>query len=128
MKNPGVRHGWRAQTTTVAEVQERVGRFLEARGWQHVHLPKNLAMSIAIEAAELMELFQWVPSERSDESAREPGFRERLGEELADVIIYCFSLAHRLGLDVAAAVDDKLVKNHRKYPVPGDGAAGVGGS
>ncbi|HEY8449031.1 MAG TPA: nucleotide pyrophosphohydrolase [Bacillota bacterium] len=113
---PEVRHDWRAATTTIAAVQERVGRFLEARGWQQCHLPKNLAMSIAIEAAELMELYQWVPSEDSDDRSADPVFRERLGEELADVLIYCFSLAHRLGLDVAAVIDDKLVKNGRKYP------------
>lgn len=118
MPEPEAPHGWRAETTTLAEVQERVRRFLERRGWQSYHAPKNLAMSIAIEAAELMELLQWVPSEDSDRVAADAGLRRRIREELADVLIYCFSLGHRLGLDLAAAIDEKIVSNGRKYPVP----------
>lgn len=117
MPEPEALHGWRAETTTIAEIQERVRRFLERRGWQAYHSPKNLAMSIAIEAAELMELLQWVPSEDSDAAAAEAQRRQRLREELADVLIYCFSLGHRLGMDLAAAIDEKIVANGRKYPV-----------
>jgi len=124
-------HGWRAGDTTIAAVQERIGRFIESRGWPVFHDPKNLAMSIAIEAAELMELFQWVESGRSDEVASDPEHRRRILEELADVMIYCFSLGHRLGVDVAAALDEKIVRNGRKYPaVSGDGpgaGSGAGG-
>lgn len=123
MHQPEAPHGWRAETTTIAEVQRRVGQFLEARGWPVYHAPKNLAMSIAIEAAELMEIFQWVESSRSDELAADPQHRRRILEELADVLIYCFSLGHRLGVDLAAAVDDKIVRNGRKYPRQG-GEAG----
>lgn len=114
---PGEPHGWQAETTTLADVQHRVGRFLEARGWPAQHAPKNLAMSIAIEAAELMELFQWVDSFESDRWAADRSRRQRIGEEMADVMIYCFSLAYRLGLDVAEILDDKIVRNGRKYPV-----------
>lgn len=116
MKAPDELHGWRAAETTVAAVQERIGRFAESRGWPAFHAPKNLAMSIAIEAAELMELFQWVESDRSDEFAADPDRRRRILEELADVIIYCFSMGHRLGVDIAAALDEKIVRNGDKYP------------
>lgn len=110
------RHGWTADTTTIADVQRRVAAFLQSRGWPACHDPKSLTMSIAIEAAELMELFQWTASEQADLHGRDPERVERIREELADVIIYCFSLSHRLGIDVAAALDDKIVKNGRKYP------------
>lgn len=116
MKAPDAPHGWQAGSTTVAAVQARIAEFLESRGWPAYHAPKNLAMSIAIEAAELMELFQWVESDRSDAYAADPEHRRRIVEELADVMIYCFSLGHRLGIDVAAALDEKIVLNGRKYP------------
>ncbi|HEX6988211.1 MAG TPA: nucleotide pyrophosphohydrolase [Bacillota bacterium] len=126
-KAPDELHGWRADETTVAAVQERISRFLESRGWPAYHAPKNLAMSIAIEAAELMELFQWVESNRSDAYAADPENRQRILEELADVIIYCFSLGHRLGVDIAAALDEKIVRNGRKYPRRADAGAAADG-
>lgn len=95
---------------TVEELRDLVAAFVEARHWNQFHSPKNLSMSIAIEAAELMELFQW-----TDDTADVPV--EQLREELADVVIYCLSLANATGIDLATAVRDKVKANTRKYPV-----------
>lgn len=101
------------KTTTVQELKDLVGAFVEERNWNQFHSPKNLSMSIAIEAAELMELFQWSEPITLLEESQE----DRLREELADVVIYCLSLANAAGIDLAAAVRDKVAVNADKYPV-----------
>lgn len=103
-------------TTTVAELRGLMAQFVAERNWQQFHTPKNLAMSISIEAAELMELFQWTdPVESAQRTSVEP-HRTRLAEELADVLCYALSLANATGLDLSDAIRDKLVKNRAKYP------------
>jgi dCTP diphosphatase len=100
----------------LAAIQAAVGEFRDARDWRQFHSPKNLSMSIAIEAAELMEHFQWLSSEAAAARVQEPGARQAVADELADVLIYCFSLADVLGLDVAEIIVEKLAKNEQKYP------------
>ena len=90
------------------ETLERIRKFTEDRDWDQFHTPANLAKSIAIEASELLECFQW-----SDEDYD----LEHVKEELADVIVYCQDLLDKLGLDVDEIVNDKMTKNERKYPV-----------
>lgn len=102
-------------TTTLADLKQLVQAFVDARDWRQFHTPKNLSMSIAIEAAELMEHFQWVASpEREDEIAEHD--REAIAEELSDVICYALSFANSMGIDIADALRDKLRKNEIKYP------------
>jgi dCTP diphosphatase len=104
------------QTTTLSELRTLVANFVAARDWQQFHSPKNLSMSLAIEAAELMEHFQWLSVEQSRAVARQP---EKLGEvadELADILCYALALANELNIDVADAIRNKMVKNERKYP------------
>jgi len=116
--------GWRDETTTVAEMKQAVRRFVEERNWQDHHSPKNLAMSISIEAAELMEILQWVDSEEAKRYCLESEERFRhLQQEMADVVIYCLSLAGTLGFDLAAAIDAKIDHNAARYPVPVAGEA-----
>ncbi len=103
--------------TTVAALRQLVGEFVAERNWGQFHTPKNLSMSLAIEAAELMEHFQWLTPEQSREIAGDEARRSAAGEELADVICYALALANELGLDVAAAMQDKMHKNALKYPV-----------
>ena len=93
----------------------RIRKFRDDRDWQQFHDPKNLAVSISIEAAELLELFQWQTGEESTRFAAEN--RERVSEEIADVAIYLVELADITGIDLAKAIDAKLEKNARKYPV-----------
>ena len=93
----------------------KIRKFRDDRDWKRFHDPKNLAASISIEAAELLELFQWMTGPESTRFAAEN--RERVAEEMADVAIYLFELADITGIDLAQAIDDKLEKNARKYPV-----------
>lgn len=103
---------------TLGELKERVEQFTQSRQWGKAHSPKNLAMSIAIEAAELMEIFQWVESEEAWDYVKDEVIFEHLGEEMADVMIYCLSLANQLDIDVSHIIEDKIVKNGQKYPLP----------
>jgi NTP pyrophosphatase (non-canonical NTP hydrolase) len=102
--------------TTIAELRTLVAQFVAARDWQQFHSPKNLSMSLAIEAAELMEHFQWLSTEHSREVIREPEKLAEVGEELADVLCYALALANELGLDVSTAIQRKMAKNEQKYP------------
>lgn len=100
--------------TTLQDLKDRVARFVGERDWQQFHTPKNLSMSIAIEAAELMEHFQWLTVESSRNL--NPEALAEIGEELADIVIYSLSLANTLGLDLSQTVQAKMDKNIRKYP------------
>lgn len=100
--------------TTLRQLKEKMAAFVREREWEPFHTPKNLSMSIAIEAAELMEHFQWLTVEESKNLA--PEALADIGEELADIIIYSLSLSNVLGLDLANTVLAKMEKNIRKYP------------
>ena len=90
------------------ETIERIRRFTEERDWDQFHSPENLAKSIVIEAAELLECFQW-DNEKYD--------IQHVKEELADVIVYSQNLLDKLGLDVDEIVNSKMDQNEKKYPV-----------
>ena len=100
--------------TTLQDLKDRMASFVHERDWEQFHTPKNLAMSIAIEAAELMEHFQWLTIEESKSLCSD--HLSDIGEELADIIIYSLSLTNTLGLDLSQIVSDKMDKNIRKYP------------
>ena len=104
-------------TTTIAELKQLVRDFVDRRDWRQFHAPKNLAMSLAIEAAELMEHFQWISAEESRRVADEPARLAAVGEELADVLCYALAMVNELGLDLSAAIRAKIIKNEQKYPV-----------
>jgi NTP pyrophosphatase (non-canonical NTP hydrolase) len=93
----------------------KIRRFRDERDWKKFHDPKNLAASIAIEAGELLELFQWMSGEEATRFAAEN--KERVSEEVADVAIYLIELADITGIDLAHAIEAKLEKNAKKYPV-----------
>lgn len=104
------------QQSTVADLRKLVDAFVAERQWHQFHTPKNLAMALSIEAAELMEHFQWLTIEESQAVAKQPVELAAVAEELADVVAYACALANSLGIDIAAALDDKMVKNAVKYP------------
>jgi NTP pyrophosphatase (non-canonical NTP hydrolase) len=104
------------QQTTVAELRQLVASFVAERNWEQFHTPKNLSMSLAIEAAELMEHFQWLTPEESAAIATDETRRQAVGEELADVVCYALALANALELDLGTAMREKMVKNAVKYP------------
>ena len=95
-------------------LQERVAAFAAARDWEPFHSPKNLAMALSVEAAELVEEFQWLTEEQS--RALDAERRERVRLELADVFIYLLRIADRLDIDLLRAAEDKIALNERKYP------------
>lgn len=105
------------EKTTVHELKAMVGRFVRERDWEQFHTPKNLSMGMAVETAELMELFQWHDAAGSVALMRQTRARRAAAEELADVLIYCLAFANRTGIDIAQAITSKLSKNRRKYPV-----------
>ncbi|MEO0529240.1 MAG: nucleotide pyrophosphohydrolase [Planctomycetota bacterium] len=102
--------------TTVAELRQLVEDFVTEREWSKYHSPKNLAMSIAIEAAELMEHFQWLTPAEAEALVADPAKQAAAGEELADVVGYCFAMAGALSVDLSQTVRAKMVRNHEKYP------------
>ena len=101
---------------TLTELKRRLADFVDERDWQQFHNPKNLSMSIAIEAAELMEHFQWLDAEQSRQYPRRAEALSQVREELADILCYCLSLANVLGIDLSEAVLDKLGKNALRFP------------
>ena len=102
--------------TTLAELKDVVRRFVEERAWQPFHAPKNLAMGLACEAAELMEHFLWVDGPASYGIAQEPARREQIADEMADILCYLLNLSTTLDIDLSDALRDKMVKNALKYP------------
>lgn len=101
--------------TTISELKEMILQFARSRGWGEGHTALNLAVSINLEASELLEIFQWCGQAEADRAARETD-REHFMEELADVMIYCIELATAYDVDIAAAIEDKMEKNGKKYP------------
>jgi len=102
--------------TRLADLKQMVQEFVAERDWGQFHSPKNLAMSIAIEAAELMEHFQWLDVADSRGVVDQPERQQAVAEEIADVLSYTLALANVLNLDLATALRDKMAKNRLKYP------------
>lgn len=94
---------------------EKVLAFIDARDWRQFHTPRSLAVSLSLEAAEVLEIFQW--QDDLSDTALSDADRQRLKEELADVLIYLLLLGNRTHIDLAQAVEEKLVINEAKYPV-----------
>ena len=106
----------RDNTTTLAELIRLVDDFVAERCWEPFHDAKNLSCSIAIEAAELMERFQWLRSDQLDSVRRDPREMDQIREELADIMAYVLSFASTMGIDVSSALEEKMRKNASKYP------------
>ncbi len=100
---------------SLAALRQHVRAFADARAWAPYHTPKNLVMALAVEAAELVEPFQWLTAEQSQNLSAEQ--REAVRQEMADVLIYLTRLADVLDIDLLDAATAKLAINARKYPV-----------
>jgi len=97
------------------DLRERLRRFAAERDWEQFHTPKNLAMSVAIEAAEIMEHFQWLTAAQS--ASLDAAVRHEVALEIADVLLYLVRLADVLDIDMLAAAREKIGLNAQKYPV-----------
>lgn len=96
-------------------LQTALRQFAEARDWAKFHSPKNLAVSLSLEAAEVLEHFQWLTEEQSCQLTEAQ--RAEVAQEIADVLLYLLQLSDKLGIDPLAAAREKLVLNAEKYPV-----------
>ncbi|WDZ96643.1 nucleotide pyrophosphohydrolase [Herbaspirillum sp. WKF16] len=99
----------------LTELRDIIRRFSGERDWLRFHTPKNLAMALSVEAAELMEHFQWLPTGADHEL--DDAAREGIRHEMADVLVYLIQLADHTGVDLRDAVLEKMELNRRKYPV-----------
>src|SRR5687768_10108671 len=97
--------------TTIAELRQLLQEFVAARQWERYHTPKNLAMSITIEAAELMEHFQWSTSDGSQQMMHDSATRAAVADEVADILIYCLHFANQTNIDLSGAIRAKLARN-----------------
>ena len=97
---------------SLEELNHDITTFRDKRNWKQFHTPKNLAISISIEAAELLEIFQWTEADMNLDTKR-----ERIEEELADVLIYCGLMADVMGMNVDEIITRKLQINEMKYPI-----------
>ena len=102
------------QITSLEQLTVELRRFAAERDWDPYHTPKNLASALIVEAAELLEHFQWLSQEESRQLS--PAAKTEVGYEIADVLIYLTRLADRLGIDMLAAASEKMALNARKYP------------
>ncbi len=104
------------QTTTVSALKDDVKKFCEERDWDQYHNPKDLAIGITTESAELLDLFRFKSREQSEKMLKNSA-RARVEEELADVFYFAFRLAQKYNIDVSTALRSKLEENARKYPI-----------
>ena len=102
----------------IQALQRTLREFAAARNWQPFHTPKNLSAALMVEAAELVEIFQWMTAEESQAAQSEPATKEKIADEVADVLLYLLQVADHCAIDIASAVANKLVKNAVKHPVP----------
>jgi NTP pyrophosphatase (non-canonical NTP hydrolase) len=107
----------RDETTTLADLKAAVQRFSEARDWDVFHGAKDLAIGVATEAAELLEVFRFQPEASIDAQMADAAFRARVESELADVTFFVARLAQRYGIDLADACTRKIALNEERYPV-----------
>ncbi len=102
--------------TTVADMKQVLRQFVDQRDWSQFHAPKNLAMSLAIEAAELMEHFQWIDVAESRQLQDCESRKAEIADEIADVLCYTLAIANVMDVDLADAFEKKMAKNRVKYP------------
>jgi dCTP diphosphatase len=99
----------------IREITEKIKKFRDDRDWMQFHDPKNMAVSIILEASELLEHFQWKTTEEVEQYIKQN--RTEIKDEIADTALYLFELADNLGINLIEAMEEKIKKNEMKYPV-----------
>lgn len=99
----------------ISQMIEKIKKFRDERDWMQFHDPKNMAVSIILEASELLEHFQWKTIEEVEKYAKQN--KDEIKDEIADIALYLFELADNLGIDLISSMEQKLDKNRIKYPV-----------
>ena len=100
----------------IKKIQQQLGQFADERNWDQFHNPKNLAMALSVEASELVEIFQWLTPEQSEE-IMESSESEHVKEEIADILIYLIRIADKLNVDLESSISEKIIKNRNKYQI-----------
>ncbi|MEU6882231.1 nucleotide pyrophosphohydrolase [Streptomyces sp. NPDC046712] len=112
----------------VAGLQRRLAEFAAAREWQPYHRPKNLAAALSVEAAELLEIFQWLTPDEADRVMDDPERAHRVEDEVADVLAYLLQFCGVLGVDPLAALAAKIDRNEVRFPAGPPRGGATGGS
>lgn len=99
----------------LGELRDRYDDFLEQRDWHQFHTPQNLAMAISVEANELLELFLWFDNPETTQVLEDEELVDEIRDEIADVLIYCLSLAIQMDIDLLEAVEEKMEKNESRF-------------
>ncbi len=102
--------------TTIIELKKIVEDFVNERDWSQFHNPKNLSMALAIEAGELMDIFKWNSTQECDDMMSEKNTRQDATDELADIMIYALAFSNRNNINISSAIEEKMIKNRKKYP------------
>ncbi len=102
---------------TIKELKDKVQKFCEERDWDQFHNPKDLAIGVSTEASELLDIFRFKSDEDIKVIMSDPNKRQKVGEELADVLYFLLRFAQMNGFDLSEELDKKLEKNNQKYPV-----------
>ena len=98
------------------DLRQRLEEFVQERDWEQFHNPKDLAVSLVLEASELLEIFQWKRGVGVEHAKENEKMHEKIKEELADVVMYSFMLANRLDIDISDIIINKLEKVVQRYP------------
>ena len=104
-------------TSTVTELKETIRQFVDEREWRQFHTPKDLAVGLSIEAAELLEHFRFRSNEEVEEQLKESASRQAIGHELADVLYFVLLICEQLDMDASALLREKMAISARRYPV-----------
>ena len=102
--------------SSLEDIQSKIKKFVKERDWEQYHSPKNLSMSIAIEAAELMEHFQWLTIDQSKELLKNKKKRVEIEDELADIAIFVLDFCNMFDIDIEKSMLNKLAKSAKRYP------------
>lgn len=105
----------------VPELQRRLADFAQARNWGQYHTPKNLSAALSVEAGELVEIFQWLTPAESARVMEAPESAHRVEDEVADVLAYLLQFCEVVGVDPLAALEAKIERNEKRFPVPKNG-------
>ncbi|MGX4689281.1 nucleotide pyrophosphohydrolase [Streptomyces sp. JNUCC 63] len=110
-------HSEHSERPDLAALQRRLAEFAAVRHWQPYHTPKNLVAALSVEASELVEIFQWLTPEESARVMADPGTAHRVRDEIADVLAYLLQLCEVLGVDPLTALEAKIDRNERRFPL-----------
>lgn len=98
-------------------LNKEIQQFIDERNWEQFHSIKNLSMALSVEVSELVEIFQWLKEEESNNVAGDKKIKLRMEEEIADIFIYLLRISFKANIDIEKAVLEKIKKNAQKYPI-----------